>query len=133
MLLTDHNNKGSHGPNPLWLLSLTPPHPPPISSAHIGSDLPTQTFPCLSLLACAHYPYHLPFLFSSQIIRLAPPSLSRPCQDFFFLPLPLSLLTVYLLFPAEGIWVFWGPSSPPGQQNLSHFLKRGVESLNDTC
>lgn len=38
VLLTDHNNRVSHGPNPLWLLSLTPPHPSPISSAHVGAQ-----------------------------------------------------------------------------------------------
>lgn len=60
-LLTDHNSRGSHGPNPLWLLSLTPPHPPPISSAHVGlrPERAAPTFSCLSPLA-----RRLPFPFN---------------------------------------------------------------------
>lgn len=87
MLLTDHNNKGSHGPNPLWLLSLTPPHPSPISSAHIGSDLPAETFSCLSPLACL-----LPSLSLFLSDYLSPPTIILFGWRFFVVVLVSFLL-----------------------------------------
>lgn len=92
-LLTDHNNRVSHGRNPLWLLSLTPPHPSPISSAHVGlrPEQAAPTFSCLSPPARL-----LPFPFIPSPLRLC---VSVDVLHFFFVP--ASSPTLSVLFPPK--------------------------------